>query len=380
MHFVGTLQSGQTVLSLARDFFGEEFDRVQAVQGSKSIVVGVVDTNILINDLKYSLQVKSLTSLMEAVRIGTLKLFASTTVRDEVWEKLGDQKVTRKLKIDPVEARQRWEQAYFPWITFLDPTSLPLLSARVKDLLKLDPDDVPTGQLIELLQPNVVFCYDIRHLGGFDVLAGGWVYVACAYRDLSRQEGVVVGVGVTGTLAIQGTVASAQLSLAALEHIYAGLERIDKKVLCGVILVLAVALGFALVCAPSRHWLSAQGRALTSAVKRGASAVGERVEEIAEVMATIEQASSEAKQLLATQGERAMTPPRGIREYAVMALARSIGPLSLSELMKRIEAAGYQTEAQQPERYLSQVLHAHPRLFKIEDKCWSLRPHPFASE
>ena len=63
-----------------------------------------------------------------------------------------------------------------------------------------------------------------------------------------------------------------------------------------------------------------------------------------------------------------------------MVLARSIGPLSLSELMKRIEATGYQTEAQQPERYLSHVLHAHPRLFKIEDKCWSLRSHPFASE
>lgn len=102
------------MLGLARDFFGEEYDRVQAVRGSKSIVVGVVDTNILINDLKYSLQVKSLTSLMEAVRIGTLKLFASTTVRDEVWEKLGDETVTRKLKIDPVEARQRWEQVYLP--------------------------------------------------------------------------------------------------------------------------------------------------------------------------------------------------------------------------------------------------------------------------
>ncbi len=206
-HIVDALRPGQTVLGLARDFFGEEYDHVQSVWGSGTPLVGVIDTNILLNDLKHSLRVQPLTALMEAARIGALKLFASTSVRDEVWEKLGIEKITRKLKIDPVEARQRWEQDYLPWITFLDPTGLPLLSSRVKDLLKQDPDDVQTGQLIEMLQPDVVFCYNTKHFGAFDVLAERWIHVAVAYRDVSRREGVVTGVAMTSTLAVKGTLA-----------------------------------------------------------------------------------------------------------------------------------------------------------------------------
>ena len=89
-HIVETFQAGQTVFGLAHGMFGEEYDRLVDTYGRAHITVAVVDTNILINDVKYSLLAKPLTSLMEAARIGALKLFASTTVRDEVWEKLGD--------------------------------------------------------------------------------------------------------------------------------------------------------------------------------------------------------------------------------------------------------------------------------------------------
>jgi hypothetical protein len=379
-HIVDALQPRQTVLDLDRDFFGEEYDHVQPVWGSETPVVGVIDTNILLKNLKYSLRVQPLTALIEAARIGALKLFASTAVPDEVWEKLGNEKITRKLKIDPVEVRQRWEQDYLPWITFLDPTGLPPLSARVKDMLKQDPDDVPTGQLIELLQPDVAFCYNTRHLGAFDVLADGWIHVAVAYRDVSRREGTVTGVAVTSTLAVKGTLASAQLSLAALEQARAGLERVDKKILWCLILMVGVALGLALAYPSSRRWLSEQGKALTSAVKRGASSLREHVGDVAEAIAMVEQAAGNARLVLDSQGQRFLTPPRGLREYAARALARSRGPLSLPELMEHIEDAGYQIHAKQPERSLSHMLHAHPQLFHIEDRRWSLRSYPFPSE
>lgn len=373
-HIVDALQPGQTVLGLARNLFGEESDRILSIWGSETPVVCVVDTNILLNDLKYSLLVQPLTALMEAVRMGTVKLFASTTVRDEVWEKLGIEKITRKLKIDPVEAQQRWKQSYLPWITFLDPTGLPPLSARVKGLLKRDPDDVPMGQLIELLQPDVVFCFD-KDLDPFDVLANGWTLAAVAYRDISRREGVMAGVAVTSSFAIKGTLATTQLSLAAVEQARAGLERIDKKVLWCLILVVGVAVVFALAYAPSRRWLSERGKALASAVKQGASSLGERVSEVTEVVATFEQVAKDARLVLTDQGQRALTPPRGLREYAARALARSRGPLSLSELMERIKEAGYQTQAKQPERSLSHMLHAHPHLFCVDERRWSLRSH-----
>ncbi len=70
VHIVETLQAGQTVFGLAHGIFGEEYDRLGDTYDRTHITVAVVDTNILINDVKYSLLVKPLTSLMEAARIG----------------------------------------------------------------------------------------------------------------------------------------------------------------------------------------------------------------------------------------------------------------------------------------------------------------------
>lgn len=136
VEMVEALQSGQTLLGMAHNWFGEEFVQYGTESNSGRVIVGVIDTNILLGDVRHSLRVKRLTSLMEAARIGALKLFASMTVRDEVWEKLGDEKITKKLKIDSQEACQRWEQDYLPWITFLDPAGLPPLTACPNNLLQ----------------------------------------------------------------------------------------------------------------------------------------------------------------------------------------------------------------------------------------------------
>jgi hypothetical protein len=38
-HIVDALQPGQTVIGLARDFLGEEYDRIQTIWGSETPVV-----------------------------------------------------------------------------------------------------------------------------------------------------------------------------------------------------------------------------------------------------------------------------------------------------------------------------------------------------
>ena len=362
-HIVETLQAGQTVFGFAHGMFGEEYDRLVNTYGRTHITVAIVDTNILINDVKHSLLVKPLTSLMEAARIGALKLFASTTVRDEVWEKLGDEAIARKLKVDPVEALERWVQHYLPWITFLDPTGLPLLSTRVKDIE--DPDDVPTAQIIELLRPDVVLCYDTKHLGHFDVTAEGWVYVALAYRDISRREGMVVGIELVGTFSLNTTFGFAQLSLSI-----AG--KIDKKVWLIVGLIIIVALCCALAHPTSRRWLQTKGEEVASVMKHTTEHIGAGVARITETMTTVERAAGDARRQLSLRPERAVTPPRKVREYAAWVLARASGPLSAGEIVKRMKEAGYYTASEYPERYLKRILRAHPGLFSNEGVRWSL--------
>ncbi len=362
-HIVETFQAGQTVFGLAHGMFGEEYHRLANTHSRAHITVAVIDTNILINDVKYSLLAKPLTSLMEAARIGALKLFASTTVRDEVWEKLGDEAVARKLKVDPVGARQRWVENYLPWITFLDPTGLPLLSARVEDIK--DPDDVPTGQIIELLCPDVVLSYNTKHLGHFDVTSEGWVYVALAYRDISRREGIVVGIELVGTFSLNATFGVAQLSFSIV-------GKIDKNVWLILGLILVVALCCALAHPTSRRWLQTKGEEVATAMKHTAENIGEGVAKIAETMTAVEKAAGDARRQLTLRPERTITSPRKVREYVAWVLARASGPLSAEEIVKRMKEVGYHTASEHPEQYLKRILRAHPGLFYNEDARWSL--------
>jgi hypothetical protein len=79
---------------------------LSAVQ-REPIAVGVIDTSILLRDLRHAVQrEKPLTLLMRATRFGGLRLFASTTARDEVWEKLHTAEITTHMRIDPDAAQK----------------------------------------------------------------------------------------------------------------------------------------------------------------------------------------------------------------------------------------------------------------------------------
>ncbi len=373
--FLETLRPGQTVLGMAHRFVGgEDWDFLRA-SNVERVVVGVIDTMILIRDIRHSVQkARPLTILMEAVRFGGLKLFASTTVRDEVWEKLTIEEITTQLKINPDYAQQRWEQSYLPWITFLDPTDLPPLSTKVKELQKKDPDDVPTGQIIELIRPDVVFCDDKKHLGDFDIVANDWFAAAVAYYATSRREGVITSLNFGGAIALQGTFVVAEVS-------FSSLSKIDKEAWQGMLAVLVVILALLAIAysiPSSRRWLQQQAQSFVSFSKSCAEGAREHVGGVVEEVGRIEQESIKAKQDLSKMKQRVITPPKKVLEYAAMVLARTPGPLRASEIVRRMRAYGYKTAAEHPEHYLNRVLHAHPRLFEKQDGEWSFKSYPAA--
>src|SRR6266702_101177 len=76
-----SFEPGPTFLEMAYTLLSLWFEEEEVTYILKtlnvSIVTCVLDTNILLNDLKYAVQRKSSTALIEAARIGSLKLFAS---------------------------------------------------------------------------------------------------------------------------------------------------------------------------------------------------------------------------------------------------------------------------------------------------------------
>src|SRR5712692_11452308 len=244
----------------------------------------VVDTNIWLADITRTLKTGKPSGLLQAAHIGTLRLYASTVVRDEVPEKIS---AIKSLKINPEQARRLWETSYLPRIHFLDPASLPLLDSQV---LVRDPDDVATGQLIELLRPSIVLSLDKKHLGGFTVVSDpvNWTMFAAAYRDHAERDALVVSLYLGGGMVVG-------LSFEAVRGIIAAVAQLDKRFL----LALAAELGAAIVFPPTRRVLQRLEQSLSSFAR--SDLVRENLQTIVTQAATKYAKAAEAKRFLLEQ-------------------------------------------------------------------------------
>jgi predicted nucleic acid-binding protein len=214
----------RTLLETTQKIIGEEMSQILLASIKGRVMICVLDTNFLLNDIQNLIRRGSNTWLMDAAQTGIVRLFASTTVRDEVREKLNNPKIIgKKLKIDPVVALQHWVTYYIPRITFLDPTGLPHLSPRVKALYSVDPDDVPTGQIIELIQPDCVLSRD-HHLASFELTSENWGQVVRDYRDASKRDELMITIIVGGNTVFRFSAATFHLPFSLIRKI-----DIDKK-------------------------------------------------------------------------------------------------------------------------------------------------------
>src|SRR6266581_6945195 len=70
----------EAVINMAYGMFGEDFVELVLDVAKIHVHACVLDTNAILNALKYSVTHNSLTALLIAARIGGIRLFASTTV------------------------------------------------------------------------------------------------------------------------------------------------------------------------------------------------------------------------------------------------------------------------------------------------------------
>src|SRR5258708_6209846 len=123
--------------------------------------VGVLDTDLVLQDLKYALSHNTHTALMIAARTGLLRLFAAMPVWYEVLRHIDDR--AEALRWDPHQARDVWLRCYAPWIYFIDAAKLPLTHPFVLESAKRDPTDVQTAQLVIALTPDMFLSCNRRH-------------------------------------------------------------------------------------------------------------------------------------------------------------------------------------------------------------------------
>jgi hypothetical protein len=324
-------------------------------------LVGVLDTNILLRDLARAANMRERTGLIRAAQTGLVRLYASTTVRDEMQEKIPLKH--REMHFDdPGVALATWNEMYVPLVTFLDPLDLLHAPSKATKTLQLrDRDDVPTARIVELIHPDVIFSED-QDLQDFVTVAKEiWTQVAVALRDHAESGMVEIAISVGGGMVIQVSIASVSLFL---------------RWLCSInrwmLLALAVSLGGALIIPQSRRFLLRHGQELLDLLLN--EQVWESVKATSDFLLKNYQKRKASGEFLALH-ERT-THPRTALEYLCMVLARTPVPLRVLRIVEQMEALGYVSRGAHPETYVRQLLNVHPLLFeKTSARHWRLVSH-----
>ena len=367
------LKPGETLLEGAFQLLWLLFGDNQAVQDILDLLgikveACILDTNRLLNELKFLLKKEHQPSLLLAAKLGGVKIFAAVSVRDEMPRKIGE--LMAGWHVDPAVALSTWETQFTPWIHFVDLSELPPLSEKVEILQSRDATDVQTGQLIELLQPHAVLSSD-RDLAAFGTLAQDTAILTCAYYDKGKREVIVVHLNVAAFLMLR-------VLEAVLSPLLSWLSRVDKRILLSILFSLAAGFGFAMLYTPTRKWLLEQYQTIASRVKH---VLLDLCNELQPSLNNYRLISQEAREATCTieQLRRRPDSPKTVLEYASKVLATAPGPLAITEASQLMREYGYKPKGTHPETYLRRVLRAYPGLYGVDEyKRWSLKRHQSA--
>ncbi len=350
---------GTTMLGTMVELFGDTAvtSLLQAV--GIRIFSCVVDTNFLVNEVRIAAKMGTVPYMIELARVGSLRLFASTTVRDEVPNTLLD--MAYELELGAAGLLQAWA-LLAPWIFFLDPSSLPRATARLQKLALADPDDVPTGVLVELLDPDLFLTADkaLADFGPSPVSAPESLRtVRIAYRDKRTRDAMQAGVGVGGSIML---VAFVEVVGATVKMLRKQIGRLPKPVVVLALLALATAAGL----------LALRRRETRIATQSQISREPSFAKYVLEEFGGATRAGAKADRLLSSI-ERPHAPPRTCATHAARVLSRSPGPVSLDWLVMRMYANGYRSRTQHARRSVERRLRAFPRLFvRMRNGRWVL--------
>lgn len=366
---VDTQRPGATMLGDLHGALGDQqFTRILGAAGIR-IYSCLIDTNVLVNDLRAAARTGTISNLMEAARIGSLRLFASTAVRDEVPRIVSE--MARKGRFDPEPVLRVW-RAFAPWIFFLDPTGLQPVGSRVRRLVARDPQDVQSGQLIEVLDPDVVLSLD-KDLDEFDTVArrrGQLKAITVAYRDKSVKDALQLGLGLGGSLTL---VIGWELLSGITRVLIRSASRIPRPLL---IIAVSALTAYFLV---GHRWRRDRLEPVRGSADIRIGSQPFLYALLKEVTARVS-VGMEAQRLLIGV-ERPKTPSRNAAQHAARILSRSVGQLSLARLAQAMAEDGYKPLRRPLVRSVHDRLRRYPRLFSsTPDGLWTLHSYPPFSE
>lgn len=313
------------------------------------IVPVVLDANVIIRDVLRYLRTGRPTGILLAARIGFIRFFCSTDVHAEVLEHLGGV-ASRHGTSD--EAMEAWRRQYAPLFTFLDPSGIDVLSTRALRVGQIDPEDVPTAKVTDLVRAHTVLSED-HSLSSYGSAGRNWTQLAVAYRDQSIGQAAFVSVRFGETVTFS-------LAVSSLEAVIARLRKIDVRILIGIGAGVAAAVLIAIAHPISRKWIKEQFEAVGAWA--GDHLAGP-LSEIVDALSQLNQQGQIASQFL-KDNELVHESPNVAFEYVMEVMAQTYAALTAREISRRMQDLGYEPKGEHPERYVAKLLRENWHLFE----------------
>ncbi len=313
--------------------------------------VGVLDTDLLLQDMSYALSHNTHTALMIAARTGLLRLFAALPVWYEVMRHIDDR--AEALRWDPLQARDVWLKCYAPWIHFIHAAPLPLTHPFVLESSKRDPTDVQTAQLVVALTPDMFLSCNRKHFPGLQPVGEQWLTASLAYRDKFLRD-----ISLMESTLMWSIGCNMGLDLA--QTLVHSITSVDRRVFIGIGIGVVLLAVLASLHRPTRE-------AILSGAKDTWAGLTDAVKTILPPM--LEQAvQRDAAAYYAQRVLSAVGPidakPYVVRDFAATALARTDAFLPVDQLQSAMMRWGYAAGGSTAAQYVRRVLRGLPGLFR----------------
>lgn len=319
----------------------------------------VLDANEVQREIRFRLtrrQIEARSGLHEAIAAGIVVAFVPPLLDQEIAKYAGKMARDTGRSIDEVHAE--WS-VIRELLRIYDPKEGDDLEAA-----RIDPKDVPYKLVCDELGADAVLTRD-RHFERMGVPVMKQT-PSLALRDYARASSVSVGLGFTAGIVVT-------LSYASLRGIYAIIDKSLRAI--GDLpewakLLLAAGVVAAVAHPKSRRWMAERWQQLRATIASITPELATALETAARLYLDAQQRTVQTRSAL--QGTLPLTRRRTALQMARVICVAHGEPLSIDEIIVRMKAEGYVSEAKHFNRYLRQQLHASGQFTEVSPRRWAL--------
>jgi|GEM_PF-3653211 len=321
------------------------------------VKVIVLDTNIILNDLKFIVNRQTTSKLYKEADFEFTRLFITPSVAAEVVEKIP--KFSKNTKVDQMEMYEAWE-AYKRILTVFNPKDAPTVD-RLRQLEKRDADDVPTAELIELIAPNLALSMD-KDLKAFGYSqTGSWLGYVTNTSTIIENESIQIIITFCTSYVFVGLTEG-------LSWITKLLKKVPKHISSIILSSISISALLLLADARSRKWISNKFK---SVLVKNNSHLEENLISLVKQIELYATKSNQASKYIES-GKPKYESPMHLKQYIIQTLIRSHRPLSTIQLMESAISYGYNPRGANSVKYLREILSKDSMFIEDEKGLWSL--------